>query len=60
MSKPLALRVRRAFAETQTQFATRMGVHPMTVSKWERQAPAPGAETTRRLRVMLREQKATK
>lgn len=31
--------IRDGFKETQAQFAQRVGVHPLTISDWERHGP---------------------
>ena len=55
--------IRKGFGETQAEFASRVGVHPLTISDWERNGPptqgtarmallrlAPEAERMRRER----------
>lgn len=41
--------IREALGETQVEFAARVFVHPMTVSKWERATVRPGYAAQREL-----------
>jgi DNA-binding transcriptional regulator YiaG len=49
----LVQRARKACGETQATFAARLGIHPMTVSKWERGAIAPGRNVQSDLRDLI-------
>lgn len=46
MVKSNSLEVRKALGLTQAQFAQLLGVHSMTVSKWERRVTMPSAYQT--------------
>jgi|CXWL01.1.fsa_nt_gi DNA-binding transcriptional regulator YiaG len=55
--KPEAIiRARQRLFMTQARFAAHIGVHPMTVSKWERGKATPRPEMSdRRVREVIRE-----
>ena len=53
MSQPLA-RLRQRLGLSQTAFAQLLGVHAMTVSKWERGLLKPGAHQQRILKALAR------
>ena len=45
-------RLRQRLSLTQTQFAQVLGVHPLTVSRWERDEVHPDGATAQLLRVI--------
>lgn len=58
MSGGVVVEARRGLEASQLDMAQLLGVHPMTVSKWERGIAEPSAYQLRQIRLMASEKNA--